>query len=64
MSPPEPAQLPAPLVLVVDDEPQLRRFLRATLPAHGYRVVEAETAAQALQEAASRGPGVGRLPDG
>jgi two-component system KDP operon response regulator KdpE len=56
MSPPEPSSPPAPLVLVVDDEPQLRRFLRATLPAHGYRVVEAETAAQALQEAASRSP--------
>jgi two-component system KDP operon response regulator KdpE len=56
MSPPESAPAPAPLVLVVDDEPQLRRFLRATLPAHGYRIVEAETAAQALQEAASRSP--------
>jgi two-component system KDP operon response regulator KdpE len=37
-----------PLVLVVEDEPQLMRFLRATLPAHGYRVLEAVTAAQAL----------------
>jgi two-component system KDP operon response regulator KdpE len=56
MSGPEPTPGAGALVLVVDDEPQLRRFLRATLPAHGYRVVEAETAAQALQEAASRGP--------
>jgi two-component system KDP operon response regulator KdpE len=47
-----------PLVLVVDDEPQLRRFLRATLPAHGYRVTEAETAAQAVVEASTRTPDV------
>jgi two-component system KDP operon response regulator KdpE len=39
---------PEPLVLVVEDEPQVMRFLRATLPAHGYRVLEAGTAAQAL----------------
>lgn len=56
MSSPEPAAPPAPLVLVVDDEPQLRRFLRATLPAHGYRLVEAGTATQGLQEAATRSP--------
>jgi two-component system, OmpR family, KDP operon response regulator KdpE len=46
----------SPLVLVVEDEPQMRRFIRATLPAHGYRLVEAETAAQALLEAATRAP--------
>jgi two-component system, OmpR family, KDP operon response regulator KdpE len=45
-----------PLVLVVEDEPQMRRFLRATLPAHGYRLAEAETGAQALVEAATRAP--------
>jgi two-component system KDP operon response regulator KdpE len=28
-------------VLVVDDEPAIRRFLRASLPAHGYEVFEA-----------------------
>jgi two-component system KDP operon response regulator KdpE len=46
----------APLVLVVEDEPQMRRFLRATLPGHGYRVVEAETGAQGLVEATTRSP--------
>jgi two-component system KDP operon response regulator KdpE len=56
MSSPETSVAAAPLVLVVDDEPQLRRFLRATLPAHGYRVVEAGTATQGLQEAATRSP--------
>jgi len=50
MSPPE------PLVLVVDDEPQLRRFLRASLPAQGYRLVEAATGEEALREAAARAP--------
>ena len=28
---------PSPLVLVIEDEPQIRRFLRASLTAHGYR---------------------------
>ena len=56
MSSPEPAAAVAPLVLVVDDEPQLRRFLRATLPAHGYSLVEAQSGAEALREAAARVP--------
>jgi len=30
-------------ILVVDDEPQMRRALRASLNAHGYDVVEAES---------------------
>jgi two-component system KDP operon response regulator KdpE len=46
----------APLVLVVEDEPQMRRFLRATLTAHGYRLVEAETAATALAHATAYNP--------
>ncbi len=45
-----------PLVLVVEDEPQVMRFLRATLPDHGYRMVEATTGSQALVEASMRGP--------
>ncbi len=45
-----------PLVLVVEDEPQVMRFLRATLPAHGYRMVEAATGREALVEAGTRGP--------
>jgi len=43
-------------VLVVDDEPQLRHLLRTTLAAQGFRVIEAETAARALIEAASHKP--------
>jgi two-component system KDP operon response regulator KdpE len=58
MSPSDPEAARAPLALVVDDEPQLRRFLRATLPAHGYRLAEAASAAEALREAATRVPDV------
>lgn len=43
-------------VLVVDDDPQLRRLLRTTLTAEGFRVIEAESARRALIEAASHKP--------
>jgi two-component system KDP operon response regulator KdpE len=45
-----------PLVLVVEDEPQVMRYLRATLPAHGYRMLEAVTGTDALLEVRTRGP--------
>lgn len=35
-------------VLVVDDEPPIRRFLRTSLQAQGYRVVESESGVEAL----------------
>lgn len=38
-----------PLVLVVDDEQQVRKFLRASLVAHGHRVIEAETGEDAIR---------------
>jgi two-component system KDP operon response regulator KdpE len=38
-----------PRVLVVDDEPAIRRFLRVSLEAHGYTVHEAATGEEALQ---------------
>jgi two-component system KDP operon response regulator KdpE len=44
------------LVLVVEDEPQMRRFLRASMSAHGYRVAEAGNAAEAMALATSRNP--------
>jgi len=44
------------LILAVEDEPQVMRFLRTTLPAHGYRLVEAATGERGLAEAASRLP--------
>ena len=36
------------LVLVVEDEPQMRKFIRASLTSHGYRVLEAEKATEAM----------------
>jgi two-component system, OmpR family, KDP operon response regulator KdpE len=47
-----------PLVLVVEDEPQVMRFLRATLPANGYRLIEAANGTQALVEAQTRQPDI------
>ena len=32
-------------VLLIEDEAEIRRFLRSTLPAHGYRLYEATTGA-------------------
>jgi len=43
-------------VLVVDDEPPIRRFLRASLAAAGHRVVVAEDAAGALAATAAEKP--------
>jgi two-component system, OmpR family, KDP operon response regulator KdpE len=37
-------------ILVVDDEPQIRRVLRTTLSAHGYEVFDAKTGEDALLE--------------
>jgi two-component system KDP operon response regulator KdpE len=55
-------------VLVVEDEPALRRFLRAALAPRGFRVVEAETAAAAEIAATSHNPDLVLLdlglPDG
>ena len=48
----------SPLVLVIEDEPQIRRFLRATLGAHSYRLVEAATAQEGLMHAATRQPDI------
>jgi two-component system KDP operon response regulator KdpE len=53
-----PVTTQTPLVLVVEDEPQMRRFLRASLETHGYRLVECATGADALAQAAARSPDV------
>lgn len=49
---------PNPTILVVDDEPPIRRLLRLTLEPQGYRVFEADNAQLGLQEAAARRPDV------
>ncbi|HET8625212.1 MAG TPA: response regulator [Gemmatimonadales bacterium] len=46
------------LVLVVEDEPQMRRFLQTSLEANGYRYVEAPTAREALAHTAGHNPDV------
>jgi two-component system KDP operon response regulator KdpE len=43
-------------VLVVDDEASIRRFLRVSLVAHGYEVVEAASLAEGLSLATLRRP--------
>lgn len=46
------------LVLLIEDEPQMKRFLRVTLKSHGYDLVEAATGQEGLTEAATRNPDV------
>jgi two-component system KDP operon response regulator KdpE len=45
-------------VLVVDDEPPIRRLLRTSLTAQGYRIVEAADAATALSEIRNHEPDI------
>jgi two-component system KDP operon response regulator KdpE len=45
-------------ILVVDDEPQIQRFLKPALGAAGYEVVEAGTGAEALKAVATAAPDV------
>ena len=60
--------MPAPVVLLIEDEPQMRRFLRAALENEAYRLVEAVTARDGLAQAAGRNPDIILLdlglPDG
>jgi two-component system KDP operon response regulator KdpE len=47
---------PGASILVIDDEAQMRRFLRVSLVNAGYRVFEAENGEQGLSQAAARTP--------
>jgi two-component system KDP operon response regulator KdpE len=47
-----------PVILVIEDEPQMLRFLRASLGAHGYRLVEAKSGQEGLAQAATQSPDV------
>jgi two-component system KDP operon response regulator KdpE len=62
------ATSPTPVVLVVEDELPVRRFLRAALDGHGYRLVEAGSVREAEQLAPSHNPDLFLLdlglPDG
>ena len=45
-----------PTILIVEDEPPMRRFLRAALGSHGFHVIEASTAREGASLAASNTP--------
>lgn len=47
---------PAPVVVVIEDDPPMRRFLRTGLGSQGFQVFEAETGRQGLTEAGVRKP--------
>jgi two-component system, OmpR family, KDP operon response regulator KdpE len=46
------------VVLLIEDEPSMRRFLRASLPTSGHTLVEAATGREGLAMAAARPPDV------
>jgi two-component system KDP operon response regulator KdpE len=48
--------MPAPLVLIIEDEAPIRKFLRVSLSGEEYRLDEAETGKQGLTMAASQPP--------
>ncbi|MBP7063210.1 response regulator [Ferrovibrio sp.] len=43
-------------ILVIDDEPQIRRYLRVSLEAHDFRILEADSAREGLRIAALSKP--------
>ena len=47
---------PASLILVIEDEAEIRRFVRAALEGEGYRVCESATRARGLIDAGTRKP--------
>jgi two-component system KDP operon response regulator KdpE len=57
-----------PLILLVEDEPPVRRFLRASLTSHGFRMIEAASVREALALATAHNPEIILLdlglPDG
>lgn len=59
---------PTPIALLVEDEPQIRRFVRSALEAEGWQVFEAETLQRGLTDAGTRKPDLVildlGLPDG
>jgi two-component system KDP operon response regulator KdpE len=45
-----------PIILVIEDEQEIRRFLRVSLGNHGYRLVESATGKEGVMQAASQQP--------
>ena len=68
MNPATAPNSPAPVALLVEDEPHIRRFVRSALEGEGCQVWETSTLARGLIEAASRQPDLVildlGLPDG
>jgi len=54
----EPTSHPGPLILVIEDDVQIRRFLRTTLTSNGFRLLEATTAGEGLKQAGLHHPDV------
>jgi two-component system KDP operon response regulator KdpE len=46
------------LILLIEDEPQMRRFLKVTLQSHGYVLIETSTGQEGLTQATTRNPDV------
>jgi two-component system KDP operon response regulator KdpE len=46
------------LILLIEDEPRMRRFLRVILQGHGYQIIEAETGKDGLTHGAADNPDV------
>jgi two-component system KDP operon response regulator KdpE len=59
---------PVPIIIVIEDEPRIRRFVRMSLEAEGCQVFEADTVKRGLIEAGTRQPDMVvldlGLPDG
>jgi len=49
---------PHPIVVLIEDEPQIRRLLRTVLPAQGIELFEAENGSKGLVEVGTRRPDV------
>lgn len=48
--------MPTPIAILIEDEPQIRRFVRLALEAEGWQVHEADTAKRGLLDAGTRKP--------
>jgi len=48
--------MPAPIAVLIEDEPQIRRFVRAALEAEGWQVFEADSLKKGLTETGTRKP--------
>ena len=56
MSSPIEDQLKNPLILVIEDDSQMRRYLRTVLTNEGYYLIEATTAREGIKQVGVRHP--------